>query len=46
MFGDPVTGPVEDVTPTLLRQNVLATLRQADYLANEILIKHSKLLRC
>ena len=42
MFGDPVRGPVDEVTPTLLRQGVLATLRRADYLAHEVLVKHGK----
>ncbi|XP_064384216.1 GMP synthase [glutamine-hydrolyzing]-like isoform X2 [Halichondria panicea] len=41
VFGDPVRGPVEEVTPTHLRATVLATLRQADHLAHQILVKHN-----
>ena len=41
VFGGAVQGPIEEVTPTFLRKGVLATLRQADYLAHQVLDKHS-----
>ena len=37
MFGNAVPYPVLDVTPTHLSNGVLATLRQADYVAHSIL---------
>ena len=37
MFGPPVVGPIEDITPTYLTRGVLETLRECDYLANQIL---------
>ncbi len=37
VFGKAVREPVTDVTPTYLTNNILATLREADYLANNIL---------
>lgn len=37
IFGDPVTFPVQDITPTFLTSNVLSTLRQADYVAHKVL---------
>ncbi len=46
VFGDPVKGPVVEVTPTHLRATVLATLRQADHLAHQILVKHSEWTHC
>lgn len=36
VFGKAVRETVTDVTPTYLTMNVLATLREADYLANKI----------
>ena len=42
MFGDPVRGPVEDVTPTYLRSTALATLRQADLVAYDVLVRHGR----
>jgi len=30
----------QDVTPTILSFNCLATLRQCDYVANSLLVKH------
>ena len=33
-------GPIEDITPTHLTTSVLATLRQADDLANKVLARH------
>jgi len=40
VFGGPVYGPIEDITPTCLTQTVLATLREADSHANAILREH------
>ena len=37
VFGSAVHHPVEDITPTLLTSGVLSTLRQCDYLAQEVL---------
>ena len=37
VFGKAVLYPVVDVTPTHLSQGVLATLREADYVAHSIL---------
>ncbi|UYV82071.1 GMPS [Cordylochernes scorpioides] len=37
IFGEPVIFPVQDVTSTLLTPGVLATLRQADYVAHQVL---------
>ena len=36
-FGKAILHPVNDVTPTHLSQGVLATLREADYVAHQIL---------
>lgn len=40
MFGELVQYPVLDITPTYLRQMVIATLREADYRANQALTEH------
>ncbi|XP_066599168.1 GMP synthase [glutamine-hydrolyzing] [Prorops nasuta] len=37
IFGPQVHHPVTDITPTHLTSNVIATLRQADHLANQVL---------
>ncbi|XP_012282535.1 GMP synthase [glutamine-hydrolyzing] [Orussus abietinus] len=37
VFGPMVQHPVTDITPTHLTSNVIATLRQADHLANQVL---------
>lgn len=37
MFGGATKDPVTEVTPTTLTSGVLATLRQADFLANQVL---------
>lgn len=37
MFGKAVREPVTDVTSTYLTMNVIATLREADYLTNKVL---------
>lgn len=37
VFGPPVREPVTEVTPTYLTMNVLATLREVDFLANKVL---------
>ena len=37
IFGPAVEHPVSDVTPTMLTPNTIATLRQADNLANQVL---------
>lgn len=39
-FGQPLSGPVTDITPTLLVPEVLNQLRQADAIVNELLFKH------
>ncbi|CAG0881898.1 unnamed protein product [Cyprideis torosa] len=41
LFGKPFTGMINDVTPTYLNQFTVATLRQADHLANQVLVKHN-----
>lgn len=33
-------GPIEDITPTCLTHTILSTLREADSLANSVLLKH------
>ncbi|XP_055543883.1 GMP synthase [glutamine-hydrolyzing] isoform X2 [Wyeomyia smithii] len=40
IFGDAVKYPVQDITHTLLTQNVVALIRQADSIANRILLEH------
>ena len=42
IFGEKVVGPINDVTPTHLTNGVLATLREADYIAHTILKSHSQ----
>lgn len=37
VFGGSVKHPVQEITPTTLTINALKTLRQADYLANQVL---------
>lgn len=37
IFGRAVREPLTDITPTYLTMNVLATLREVDYLANKVL---------
>ena len=37
VFGGPVEYPVNDVTQTNLTPNVIGTLRQVDFLANQVL---------
>ncbi|XP_043270007.1 GMP synthase [glutamine-hydrolyzing] [Venturia canescens] len=37
IFGSLVQHPITDITPTHLTSNVIATLRQADHLANQVL---------
>jgi hypothetical protein len=37
IFGGPVDQPITDITPTLLTSSVIASLRQVDYLANQVL---------
>ncbi|KAI0212516.1 GMP synthase [glutamine-hydrolyzing] [Lamellibrachia satsuma] len=39
MFGGEIKGTIQDVTPTFLTQGVLNTLRQADSIANRVLLK-------
>ncbi|XP_011305061.1 GMP synthase [glutamine-hydrolyzing] [Fopius arisanus] len=38
IFGPMVHHPVTDITPTHLTSNVISTLRQADHLANQVLV--------
>jgi len=40
VFGGLVQGPIEDITPTCLTCTTLSTLREADSLANSVLLKH------
>lgn len=40
IFGPQLHHPVTDITPTHLTSNVIATLRQADHLANQVLATH------
>jgi len=42
IFGGPVEHPVMEVTPTYLTPIVLATIRQADHLANQVLASAGK----
>lgn len=37
IFGDPVSDQLQDITPTMLSFNVLSTLRQCDFIANQIM---------
>ncbi|KAL7305490.1 hypothetical protein TKK_0002227 [Trichogramma kaykai] len=37
IFGSKVQHPVMDITPTYLTPNVIGTIRQADYVANQVL---------
>lgn len=39
-FGPAIREPIADVTPTYLTMNVLATLREADHVANKMLRAH------
>ena len=41
IFGDPVHGAVEDITPTHLAHEELSQLRQADDAITQIMLKHS-----
>ena len=41
IFGDPVTGPVKGITPTYLREDVIAQLQKADDIVNEVLLKYN-----
>ncbi|XP_032663620.1 GMP synthase [glutamine-hydrolyzing] [Odontomachus brunneus] len=36
IFGPQLHHPIQDITPTYLTSNVIATLRQADHLANQV----------
>jgi len=45
VFGGTVKYPVQEITPTTLTVNALKTLRQVDYLANQVLSETRKLLR-
>lgn len=40
IFGDAVKYPVQDITHTLLTQNVIAQIRQADSIVNRILLEN------
>ncbi|KAI1309390.1 GMP synthase [Halotydeus destructor] len=40
-FGGPIQYPVQDITPTHLKPEVLATLREADNLAHSVLHAHN-----
>ncbi|XP_078052850.1 GMP synthase burgundy [Augochlora pura] len=40
IFGSQLHHPVTDITPTHLTSNVIATLREADYVANHVLYDH------
>ena len=40
VFGDPVEGPIKEITKTLPRVDALNQLRQADDAVNQLLIKH------
>jgi len=37
IFGPQLHHPIQDITPTYLTSNVIATLRQVDHLANQVL---------
>ena len=41
-FGGAIFGPICDVTPTHLTTGVIATLREADYQAHNVLSSHGK----
>ena len=43
VFGKKIQHQVEDVTPTFLAPNILATLRQADHLANTVLLEEGEM---
>jgi GMP synthase (glutamine-hydrolysing) len=40
IFGDEVMGPVEEITPTYLREDVIHQLQKADDIVNETLLKY------
>ena len=44
VFGGLVQGPIEDITPTCLTHTILSTLREADSLANSVLLKHGDIV--
>ena len=44
IFGPAVPGPIEEITSTYLTKGVLATLRECDHLAHQVLINHSELV--
>ena len=35
-----ISGPIENITPTLCTPDVIHTLREADAIVNELLVKH------
>jgi len=41
IFGEEVSDQLQDITPTMLSFNVLSTLRQCDYIANNMLKKQN-----
>lgn len=41
IFGPQLHHPIQDITPTYLTSNVIATLRQADHLANQVFAAYS-----
>jgi len=41
IFGDPVTWPVKEITPTYLREDVISQLQKADDIVNEVLLKYN-----
>jgi len=40
VFGDPVEGPIHDITPTYLTPDVISKLQEADDIVNSALIEH------
>ena len=42
VFGKAICEPIPDVTPTYLTPGVLATLRQVDFVANQVLNESGK----
>lgn len=46
IFGDAVKYPVQDITHTLLTQNVISQIRQADSIVNRVCITTMRIICC
>lgn len=41
IFGAPIQGPIKEITPTCLTQDVIQQIRQADNIVNQVLVKRN-----